>query len=499
LKNILFIIFLLSAKSIFADTLEVGLDQQKYQYNNLRTAALVAKPGDVILINEGIYPGGEYIENLHGTNENRIIITSKTGDSVIFRGGSQAIHFSEVSYLIISGLVFEGQTANGVNMDDGGTYETPSAHILFENCIWRNMNASGNNDQLKLSGLDYFEIKNCTFINGSAGGSQVDMVGCHYGYFHDNRFENAGSNCIQAKGGTSEIQIERNIFINGGFRSINIGGSTGLDYFRPRGVDYEAKNIKVQVNVFIGSQAPICYVGAVNCLVINNTIVNPDKWAIRILQESVDGFLPCGQNAFVNNICYVNNSNPNAIVNVGGNTAPETFLFSNNLWYNLENQNWGGPNTPANNDMAIIKQNPLFEDSGNKNYNISELSPAFMKGTGNFGLIEVPEFDFNNNRFNNPPSIGAFDKQIVSVDEKNGIDGIIIFQHSVFELIVENLSDETIEQILIYDINGSLVDSQKANNAPIIKIPVSRFSNGIYIVVLKTNNRLLSQMVNINK
>lgn len=485
---------------VFADTLEVGLDTQKYRYNNLGSATLIAKPGDVIIIHEGVYQGEVYIENFHGTEEKGIIIKSNDGDSVIFSGDSQAIHFVDVSYLAISGLVFEGQSANGVNLDDGGTYETPSHHIKFENCTWRNMNASGNNDQLKLSGLDDFEISNCTFINGSAGGSQVDMVGCHKGNFHDNKFETAGSNSIQAKGGSSDILIERNLFIKGGQRSINIGGSTGLDYFRPKGVDYEAKNIKVQVNVFVGSQAPICYVGAVNCLVINNTIVNPDKWVIRILQESVDGFLPCGDNAFVNNICYINNSNPNAVVNVGGNTASEKFLFRNNLWYNFENVNWSGPNTPANKDNSIMLKNPLFTDYGNNDFNISDKSPAFMKGLKSFSQIEAPEFDFNNNKFNNPPSIGAFDKILVGVEDELSEDKIKIFPNPAMNEIIFDIADtDRIQSISFYDMDGKKVREFTISDLKNQRFSVSDFSSGMYLIVVKTNKKLITEIMNISK
>jgi len=58
---------------------------------------------------------------------------------------------------------------------------------------------SGNNDLLKLSGLDYFEIRNCEFRNGAEGGSGIDMVSCHHGIIQGNHFENLGSNSIQCK------------------------------------------------------------------------------------------------------------------------------------------------------------------------------------------------------------------------------------------------------------------------------------------------------------
>ena len=106
------------------------------------------------------------------------------------------------------------KTINGVNVDDGGNYDTPTHHIVFRYCQWKDMNATGNNDQLKLSGVDYFQIANCSFENGSSGGSMVDMVGCHNGIFRSNTFNNGGSNSIQAKG----IKPEKVIPMDDGFK-----------------------------------------------------------------------------------------------------------------------------------------------------------------------------------------------------------------------------------------------------------------------------------------
>ena len=84
-----------------------------------------------------------------------------------------------------------------------------------------------------MSGVDFFEIRNCTFLNGAAGGSGIDMVGCHEGLIKSNRFEKQGSNSIQAKGCSKNIRIENNFFRNGGQRTLNLGGSTNLMLFRP--------------------------------------------------------------------------------------------------------------------------------------------------------------------------------------------------------------------------------------------------------------------------
>ena len=108
-------------------------------------------------------------------------------------------------------IVISGQTGNGMNLDDGGSYESPSNHIRIKNCVFENINATGNNDLLKLSGIDSFWVSHCVFTNGAAGGSGIDMVGCHFGTIEDCSFSQLGSNSIQAKGGSADLMITRNI------------------------------------------------------------------------------------------------------------------------------------------------------------------------------------------------------------------------------------------------------------------------------------------------
>lgn len=398
MRNVfLFIIFVWSGIAVEATVLEIGVGKP---FTRLQQAASQAKPGDTLLIREGVYPGGDYIEKLQGTVQNYIVIRAAKGEQVIFRGGSQAFHLTDPAYLKIEGLIFEQQTSNGVNIDDGGSYDTPAHHIVISNCEWRSMNATGNNDELKMSGVDSFTITRCRFVNGSPGGSLIDMVGCHYGIFSDNYFENGGSNCIQAKGGTANILITRNRFINGGERAVNIGGSTGLQFFRPLETKYEAAFIRVVSNIFIGSNAPIAFVGAVQCEVANNTIHRPVRWAVRILQETVgNGFLPCGNNSFHDNIIVFSSAQP--AFNIGGNTAPETFSYGWNLWYNPDNVSWAGPNIPADDkDPARIIADPLFIDT--MNFIPSSLSPAIGSGSP-----EIADYsDFNGRQFSTISAMG---------------------------------------------------------------------------------------------
>jgi len=400
--TILLIIICMGAE-LRAGILEVGPGKT---YATVQAAAQQAQPGDTILVSNGTHTGGEYIANLQGAPDAWITIAAETPGSVIYSGGGTAWQFSDAAYLVVSGFTFTGQTANGVNIDDGGTYDSPSHSIVIENCEFQALNATGNNDQLKLSGVDTFSVRGCWFTDGSPGGSCIDMVGCHYGAIEENYFINAGSNCIQAKGGTAYLSIQKNAFIGGGERSINIGGSTGLQFFRPLGINYEAAYIGVYANLFYGAVAPIAYVGAVFSEVVNNTIVLPEKWAIRILQETTDpGFLACGNNRFTNNIVYLDSQADSPTLNIGPNTSPQSFLFENNMWFNADDANWSGPNLPVAESNGILNIDPELNDIASGDYMLKPTSFAIGRGVA----VSYPQRDYDGFLYASPRSIGGYE------------------------------------------------------------------------------------------
>jgi len=403
MKTLFFIFSVFIAGTIHASVLQVGAG---FPYQTLEHASRDARDGDTILVHTGTYSGDIYLSNLRGTPSGWINIIKAPGATVIFSGGSAGWHLSDVAYLYIKGFVFEHQTGNGFNIDDGNSYDTPSHHVILDSCIFRNINAIANNDLLKMSGVDDFEIRNCIFLNGSKGGSGIDMVGCHNGVITCCLFENMGSNSVQAKGGSSNIRIVRNFFRNGGQRTLNLGGSTGLQYFRPAGAAFEASDLSVYSNIIIGSDAPIAFTGCINTEVVNNTIYLPSRWVIRILQENTDtvGFVPCGKNSFINNIIYRDNR-ISTDCNIGPGTDAGSFTFSNNIWYNPQNSDWKGPVLPVTESNGIISKDPLFADAGSDNFALQKGSPAIGAGI-NVGL---PFPDYAGIPYSNPRSAGALE------------------------------------------------------------------------------------------
>lgn len=477
------LLYLFTHTFILAQSLHVGPGQP---YSNLSAAADDAAPGDSIIIHQGTYGGGIFINELQGAPGEKIVITTAPGAEVIFEGGTNAWQFTDAAYLHIQGLIFQHQTGNGLNFDDGGSYETPAHHVIFENCVFRDMDASGNNDLLKLSGLDDFEIRNCTFINGAQGGSGIDLVGCHNGIITGNHFENLGSNSIQAKGGTSEILIEKNLFKNGGARAVNLGGSTGLQFFRPIDAPYESAHLKVYSNIFIGSQAPVAYVGTVNTEVVNNTIYLPEKWVLRILQETVDPsrFAPCGQNSFINNIIYMDDR-VSVECNIGPNTAPETFTFSNNLWYQSDNTNWDGPELPTEDTDQIINEDPEFVSAASEDFDLLTVSPAIGQGLD----VDQPSLDYSGEPFASFRSIGAHEGGVATgtVEDSKDFNLKIYPNPSKGNFRIEGVDVEG--KIRITGFDGKLLFEKHITTSGEIE---THTTPGMYLVQLVTENGINS-------
>ncbi|WP_343306815.1 right-handed parallel beta-helix repeat-containing protein [Chitinophaga niabensis] len=370
-------------------------------YADLTAAARAAAPGDTILVHTGSYRGDQSLGSLQGTAAKWIYIIAQK--NVLFEGGTAAWRGSDIAYLHIEGFVFAGQTGNGLNIDDGATYETPTHHITFLQCTFRDMAATGNNDLLKLSGADELIIRQCTFLNGSKGGSGIDMVGCHNSQILQCRFENMGSNAVQMKGGSSNIRVEACVFKNAGSRAINLGGSTGQAFFRPADATWEAADLKVHSNVFIGAEVPVAFVGCIRSEVVNNTIYKPGRWVIRILQENRDTarFAKCSDNTFRNNIICVDDQ-VRTVCSVGPGTAPESFTFSNNLWFHTGNATLQLPFSESN---RMTGKDPLFSNADKGDFSLTGNSPAAAAGFS----LQDPQKDHTGKPFLPSRVIGAYE------------------------------------------------------------------------------------------
>ena len=362
------LIVVLSVGVSVAEEVEVG------QLSALRKALTQAAPGTTIRILPGTYSGGVAVKNLQGMPQTPIFITAADPQQMPeFVGGAEGLKFSSCAYIKVKHLGLKGFAKNGLNIDDGGTKEA-SHHIILENIHVLDTGGKGNQDAVKLSGVTDFILRDCR-IEGW-GGSAVDLVGCRNGVIENCVFSGKqgfrGGNGIQIKGGSHDILVQNNLFRMAGMRTVQIGGLTGKQYFRPSVGDYEAKNVTVAGNTFIGGEAQIAWVTAQDSHVHHNLFYLPEKWLGRILQETKDSqFNPCQRGLFEQNVVMTDNR-VNTFFNVGQGTKPESFVFRENLWFRP-----GGRNRP---------NLPVFETDG-----IYDIDPMIL--AGNDGRLQINSAD----------------------------------------------------------------------------------------------------------
>ena len=381
-------------------------------------AADQAVPGTAVVVHSGTYAGGAFISDLAGTAAAPIWIGGAAGESVpVIEGGSEGLHFIEASYLVLHDLEVRNVSQNGINCDDGGDYANPLAshHLVFDNLYIHEVGGSGNQDGLKLSGVNDFVVKNCEMARcgGGGSGSGVDMVGCHQGVIAGCYFHDLSANAVQCKGGSEDVEVRRCRMTEVGERGVNIGGSTGFQYFRPplstSEPNYEARNVRVLANVIEGGVASFAFVGCVDCVAANNTIVNPHNWILRILQETTSSggytFFECAANTFENNLVYFDRGDLSTYVNTGPNTQPATFTFTANFWYAHDNPSASQPALPATETAGLYGLNPDLRDPAAGDYRIDATSPAAGAGVGPASVSG----DRCGTCYADPPAIGAYE------------------------------------------------------------------------------------------
>ncbi len=301
----------------------------------LRSALKTVAAGSTIEIMPGIYDGGIGLANIHGRIDSPIVVTGADAKNPpVFEGLNEGLKVTSSSYIKFKDIIFRGFLNNGINIDDGGNFERPSHHIRLENIRIENIGPKSNSDALKMSGVRHFIIRKLQ-IEGW-GGSAIDLVGCHYGVIEQTRFvQREGfrtGNTIQIKGGSRHILVQSNLFVSSGSRVVQIGGSTALQYFRPGVQNYEAKDVMVAGNTFIGGEAQILWITAQDTVVHHNLFYQPQKWLGRIAQETSDKrFRPCQRGIFEKNLIVLN-TKVRRLFSVGVDTRPETFFLRGNVW-----------------------------------------------------------------------------------------------------------------------------------------------------------------------
>jgi hypothetical protein len=182
--------------------------------------------------------------------------------------------------------------------------------------------------------------------------------------------------------------IRRNRFENAGGRAVNIGGSTGRQFFRPPlkpGEEHcEAREIRVEGNTFLGGGAAVAFVGVDGAVVRFNTIYHPKRWVVRILQETrAPDFVPSRRGEFTDNLVVFHSRDwGEGGVNIGAGTAPDTFRFVRNWWYCFDEPTRSRPRLPVAEVDGVYGKSPLLRDPETGDLRLQPDSPARSVGAG---------------------------------------------------------------------------------------------------------------------
>lgn len=365
----------------------------EHPYRSIGRAAARITPGTAIQVHAGVYSGGIYLRALRGETNAPIWIVGAPGEPrPVIRGGNQGIYISRPRYVVLAHLEIAESNDNGINVDDGEEMANGDAarFVVFRDLDIHDtgLQPSGVPDCLKMAGVNDFFVVDSRFArcgraeNGAVG---VNGVGTHRGVVRGNRFRDNGFGGIQFKGASADIQIIGNRFDDIGWRGVNMGGATGGRFFRPPLVasepNYEAARIEVAANLFVGGETAAAFVGCVDCLFARNTVVDPTRWALRILQETVAldafAFSPATRGRILDNLFFFERSalSTGEDINVGARTDSATFQIAGNHWYAHDRPAESAPRLPAFGGSQNGSSNgtkPEFVDEANGNYQLRD-------------------------------------------------------------------------------------------------------------------------------
>lgn len=340
-------------------------------FRTLEDAAAAATPGTAIRLAPGTHATDQFVADLRGTATAPIWIGGDPAQGVpVFDGGVQSMQLQRAAFVIVHDLEIRNATANGINIDDGGDFANDMAahHIALVRLHVHDIGTGGNNDCIKVSGINDLFIYDSRIERCGAGGSGIDHVGCHRSIVARNTFDGTMSNAIQAKGGSTDVDIRQNRIRISGPRAINLGGSTDLDLFRPplstSAPNAEGRRIRAYANVITGltpQATPFAFVGCVDCLAANNLARGTPRYATRILQETPSTgtgfeFEQARAGRVIANSFVFEAATLATACNVGSDTDAASFTFANNLWHATDDPTQSSPDLPVTETGSVIGQ-----------------------------------------------------------------------------------------------------------------------------------------------
>ncbi|MBL0310591.1 MAG: right-handed parallel beta-helix repeat-containing protein [Bacteroidetes bacterium] len=449
-----FVLFLLLAPSIFANTYHVspagsngndGLTPAT-AFLTLQKASDVVQPGDSVSVLPGTYAGFYHIKS--GTPSQRIIFAALPGVLINLRNATttDGINLEGASYVTIEGFKVYGVARAGFRaVSDTG--------IIFRNNIadscgkWGILTGFSENILIEFNECSRSIAEHGIYFGNSADNPIIRNNIC-WGNNAAGIHMNADFNLQPGDGIISNALVENNVIFNNG----QAGGS---------GINCDGvQSSRIQNNLLYNNNASGISLyridaaeGAKNNVVVNNTILQSmyARWALNISDSS-------SGNIVFNNIFYSPHNFRGSISIDAASLAG--FHSDYNVLVDRMSNNGGSTNmtfaqwkSTTNNDLNSLLSVPtlLFADSAVNDYHLSPSSLAIDLGRASLAGAFVPSTDIENNARSqgSNPDAGAFEFPMIT---------------ALNELNSKTISWSTVlaeEVVSIYDLSGKMVFSGK--------------------------------------
>jgi nitrous oxidase accessory protein len=368
-KTLLTILLLLTLNHSFAATIVVGKNKA---VSTLRQGIKIAKAGDTILLNTGIYKEGNIIidKSIHLigidqpilNGDHKYEILTLTGRNIIIKG----IHFANAGYssmydyaaikvIDATNIIIEG---NVISKASFGIHLANSTHSVIRNNTIRGTNKSehSSGNGIHLWKCNTMMIENNS-IQGHRDGIYLEFVtestiqknvsekniryGLHFMFSHSDRYL---SNIFRNNGAGVAVMYSKNVMMDDNIFERNWGASAYGILLK------DISNSHIKNNRFIQNTMGIHMEGSSRIEIANN-IFQANGWAIKV-QAS------CDDNNFHHNNFYGNS------FDVATNGTMMLNKFSKNYWdkydgYDMNKDGMGDiPYHPVSIYSMIVEQSP---------------------------------------------------------------------------------------------------------------------------------------------
>ncbi|GGB08782.1 hypothetical protein GCM10007414_22780 [Agarivorans gilvus] len=266
----------------YKGTVETG--SYESPFSTINSALKKARPGDEIWIEPGIYEEHVRIRTPRITLRSTELHQAKITQPINNKKQQQTIR---IDY-----------TASGTRLIDldisGGYFYAISMHVSWKGgwqdgvskvILSRNLIHGSGRDAIKINPYvwDVLIERNHIFNSGlrdPKNAEGIDAVNAHGITIQDNYFQNTATNSVYVKGGSSDVLIQRNFVVNAGVAGILAGFDTSPEFFDKKRNPkmFEARNVRIENNVVIGSNgAGIGVYSGENININNNTVLNAAK------------------------------------------------------------------------------------------------------------------------------------------------------------------------------------------------------------------------------